>query len=131
MSRNLTRQPGEQESPIESRGKQIDEYYTIKDNSDEPELSFDEFFAEIRNSESSICVRFESAEGGHYVLHQEDNEFQAVYAGPHGAENRPANIDQENIERLFTLADRIDYINPEDSPFTDIEVATRLRRENS
>jgi hypothetical protein len=131
MSRNLTRRPGKQEPPIESRGKQIDEYYTIKDDTHDLELSFEEFIVDLQNSESSICVRFESAEGGHYVLHRGDGKFQAVYAGPHGPENRPASIDEKNIQRLFAHADRIDYIRPEDSPFTDIEVAVCHGRENS
>lgn len=118
------------EPAIDEFGEPIKIYGSVTHRSKKHRLSFRELLGLLSSGAPELCARFESAEGGHYVKEVGGNEFRAVYAGPHGPENRPAKIDKENLERLFWNSERIELLESEDTPFSS--VATRsVSLENS
>lgn len=76
----------------------------------------------IKTLHSDICLRFSSAEGGHYIRYHSRNQFLAVYSGPHGPENRPTKIGIENIRRLYEQSDVLDYVEISESPYSNLAI---------
>ena len=73
--------------------------------------------AELRENEGSLCLRFASGDGGHFIHFTNGSGFTAVYSGPHGPENRPTSISRENILRLFEMSENIELVNIDESPY--------------
>lgn len=92
-------------------------------------MNFSELIHRMTGPDEERCIRFESAGGGHYIRHEE-GEFSAVFAGPHGPENRPASINRENLERLFEEASSIDLVRTNESPFNHVAVRTSSSSES-
>lgn len=73
------------------------------------------------------CLKFYAKGGAHYVTSDKET-YLAVFAGPHGPENKAARIDRENIERLFSLSHKYEVIQTDESPFVDIEIASDIKK---
>lgn len=72
--------------------------------------------------ERPLVIRFPSRYGDHFVKYTDNRGFVAVFAGPHGPENRPADIDYENISRLFQQSSGVSVIHVSESPYSCVEV---------
>lgn len=90
---------------------------------DRERLSYEDWVNPLRSSEGQLCLRFPSWDGAHFVRYRPDGQLKAVYAGPHGPENRPANIYREDIQQMLDVADDVSVVLTENSPFADVEVA--------
>lgn len=108
----------------------VEEYFNVKRPQRESRMEFEELIRLITDSNDDRCVRFESAEGGHFVKQADEGDITAVYAGPNGPENRPASIDHENLWRLFEHSERIDLVPTTDSPFDHVAIRTSQSSEN-
>lgn len=110
-----------------SGGNVMDQSYgekrrkTTRDADDTPD-SLEEIIDRLSSHKGDICIRFSSAEGGHYVRFVPREGLKAVYSGPNGPENRPAHINQENIGRLLSMSDYHEYKDLQNSPYTDLAV---------
>lgn len=122
---------GMKHDPPEIYGEAVEKYNNVKHPETLPSMDFEDLIEKIVNAEINRCVRFESAEGGHFVRQIGDDLITAVYAGPHGPENKPARIDQTNLKRLFEHSERIDLIAVDESPFSSIEISSAAPPKNS
>lgn len=68
---------------------------------DKSELSIESLPGPVNDPESELVLQFHAADGKHLVFRDSNCELKAVYEGPHGAENRPANINERAIEELL------------------------------
>jgi hypothetical protein len=98
-------------------------YQYVTGEKQEGDLSFDDWVHPLVESEGCLCLRVPSGEGAHYIRYCSGGDFKAVYAGPHGPENRPAKIDKRNIKQLLGAATNFEYSLVIKSPFTAIEVS--------
>lgn len=114
--------------PIGLNGAPVPTYWNIKRCSDEPEIDYQDLW-ETLSQQDTLCARFESGSGGHFVMR--DGVCLAVYAGPHGPENRATPIDEMNLKRLFQHSDRIDFLPLKESPFNNIVVEPSVEREGN
>jgi len=88
------------------------------------ELCFQDWMDSLIQAEGELCIQFPSAEGAHYIRYDPKFGFEAVYAGPHGPENRPADIDKANIKQLLEATHNPHLVPTSQSPFETPE-ATR------
>lgn len=72
---------------------------------------------ELESKPANVFKIF-SGPGAHY-LHQFDGILFAVYAGPHGPENRPARVDEETLNQLLQVAERAKFVDLDQSPFSE------------
>ncbi|WP_143417152.1 hypothetical protein [Halobacterium hubeiense] len=68
---------------------------------DKSGLSIESLPGPVNDPESELVLQFHAADGRHLVFRDSSCELKAVYEGPHGAENRPANINERAIEELL------------------------------
>lgn len=96
--------------------------YLVMDN-DPSELDIEDWLRPLERSEGQLCLRFPSGSGAHYIRHQPGEGFKAVYAGPHGPENRPAEIDRRNVMQLMDANEAVEIVPLTNSPYTAPEVS--------
>jgi hypothetical protein len=79
--------------------------------------------SELQEQSKSRVLKVPSAEGQHWIRYVGDeDEFRAVYEGPHGPENSEKTIDNRNIRELLKSANGCEIEEIDNSPFTEIEV---------
>lgn len=91
----------------------------------ETSVDFDEVPPEalevvLRDPECADVAEFPSAEGAHYVTYTEDEGLVAVYSGPSGPENRPANISDEAFRQLAMNSNGGSLLELDESPFSEL-----------
>lgn len=87
------------------------------------DLSIDDWTKPLKDSSGTLCLKFPSGDGGHYVRYRVNCGLKAIYAGPNGPEIRPSDLDYENLHRLIRLSDWIDVLIYSETPFSNIEIA--------
>jgi len=87
------------------------------------DLPLERLTEELVNKPDHIAIRFASGICGHFIeFDQTKGQFQAVYGGPHGPENRPAQVNLRNLRILQDECEHIEVIPHEKSPFGSVEV---------
>lgn len=86
------------------------------------ELTLQDWIQPLKRSDGRLCIMFPSGNGGYYVRYRPDCGLKIVYAGPYGAEIRPANLDGQNLHHLIERADWIEVNGYGETPYTDLEV---------
>jgi len=107
------------DSPPGLNGERFEEYVTVKHPKSDNEPDFAHMVKTLTNSQENSCIRFQAQGGGHFIRFGGE-EFNAIFSGPHGPENRPAKIDKQNLERLYESSNRIDFVSLDESPFQNI-----------
>ncbi|GAB3676764.1 hypothetical protein [Halopiger thermotolerans] len=82
-----------------------------------------EDWVKVAQRESKI-IKVGSRYGNHYIDCRDSDDFLAVFSGPHGPENAPATIDEDNIKRLLTASNEIEIVDLSESPYARIEIQT-------
>lgn len=106
-----------------SRGEALLQYYSGEAKRED--LGLREWIDPILESSGNLVLVFETAYGSHFVT-SSDDELVAIYAGEHGPENRPANVDTATIEQLVREASSISISPLEETPFSDIAIRDLL-----
>jgi hypothetical protein len=88
-------------------------------------LSYEDWIAPIEKSEGAVALRIPSGNGAHYIL-KSGHELVAVYAGPHGPENRPASIDERNIRELLDCLPDPEFVLTKNSRLANCAVSDLL-----
>lgn len=88
------------------------------ENTESSDILTTEEASNILGSEPQSVLKVFSGPGAHY-LHQPGDELVAVYAGPHGPENRPAIVDQETLHQLLQVAEKASFVDLGQSPFAE------------
>ena len=85
---------------------------------DRESLELDEWTNPIVEADGELALVFDTAHGGHFVT-SSGSDLIAIYAGPHGPENQPAQIDEATIGQLVNESSDISIRPVEETPFTN------------
>lgn len=98
-------------------------YLYLSDERERSDLSLSDWLHPLKASRGELCLSFPSGNGAHYVRYRPDHGFKAVYAGPNGPENRPADIESQNLKRLLRIANDVLVVSVQNTPFSALEVS--------
>jgi len=91
-------------------------------------LCCDDWKAILIESEGRLCLKVPSAGGAHFIRYNPEYEFEAIFGGVHGPENRPATIDNTNITQLLQAGSDTQLVPVSDSPFRSIATTRRRKK---
>ena len=98
-------------------------YWDLLGGVQNQELTHRDWITPLVLSEGNLSLKVPSGEGAHFIRYRPNGSFKAVYAGPHGPENRPADINEQNIQQLLEVAEAAEVLPTIETPFRAIEVA--------
>lgn len=124
-SRRDNLQPESTSSYLEhlTRGEYLREYRDGRRERDSLELQ--DWVDPIIESDGKLSLKFTSGLGAHYIT-SSSGSLVAVYVGPSGAENRPAQVDQDTVSQLISRAEDVSVALTEETSLSDSIVADLL-----
>lgn len=97
-------------------------------NDEQEDLDYTEWKTLVEQSDGRLSLKILSAEGAHYVTIDRKGKYKAIYAGPHGPENRPATIDDQNLAQLINASSKVDLVATRNSPFTSVVAVSDFKK---
>lgn len=95
---------------------------------EEREVSTEDWINAIKKASGELCLSFASAEGAHLISYSNQKGMIAIYSGPFGPENRPADISEGAVEQLIKHSDSVEVKMTKNTSLSEPPVRSLIKK---